>query len=72
MILRRSTPEMKDVTKAEFYNWIGPRNVHPRPERDHVDWVDQRTYAIVGRSYPGYMCEGATRYQLQEARPLDQ
>lgn len=47
---------MIEVTKAQFFAAIGgPENIHPRPERDHDSWRDQRTREVVGRTDPGYM-----------------
>lgn len=59
---------MREVTKAEFYAAIGPLNVHPRPERTHSSWrMVPNPDREVGRSWPGYMCEGPTGYALIES-----
>jgi hypothetical protein len=42
-----------EVTKAEFYDKIGPMNVHPRSERDVTYW-ETPNRALVGKSTPGY------------------
>lgn len=58
---------MITVSRDEFFAVVNPLNVHPRAERMYSEWIDQRTYAVVGRSYPGYLCEGEVRYELAEA-----
>ncbi len=49
---------MREVTKDEFFAAIGPMDVHPRPMRTHSEWIDQRTFREVGRSWPGYINPG--------------
>lgn len=43
-----------NVTEKEFFAAVGPRNVHPRAERERSVWIDQETHAVVGISTPGY------------------
>lgn len=47
---------MLEVTKAQFFEIIGPMNVHPRTERECSHWERCGTREIVGRSEPGYAC----------------
>lgn len=54
---------MRQVTKEEFFAAVGPRDVHPRPHKTHSEW-ETRERRVVGRSWPGYMCEGPTAYAL--------
>lgn len=42
------------VSEAQFYAAIGPRNIHPRAERERSVWVNLDTHAVVGLSTPGY------------------
>lgn len=44
-----------EVSKAEFFGIIGPRNIHPRPERDCSIWEDVSTREVIGRTEPGYL-----------------
>lgn len=46
---------MVEVSRERFFAYVGPRNVHPRPEREHSDWEVAGTREVVGRSLPGYM-----------------
>lgn len=55
--------EFVQVSRADFFAAIGRLDVHPRPERDRSDWR-LRTGEIVGRSSPGYMCDGVPGYWL--------
>jgi hypothetical protein len=57
---------LTEVIKAEFYAYMNPRNVCPRSEHDHSEWIDQRTYRILGKSEPGYASPHGTpeRYFL--------
>jgi len=48
------TPELVPVTKDQFFAFVGPRNVHPRAEREHSIWIDLNTHAVIGVSTPGY------------------
>ena len=48
------TPGMVELTKEQFYAAVGPRNIHPRPFREHTEWIDLNTHAVVGVSTPGY------------------
>jgi hypothetical protein len=44
------------VTKGEFFDYIGPQDIHPRVRgsySDHdygADWINQKTRTIVGYS----------------------
>ena len=55
------------VSKSRFFELVGPRNVHPRPEQDRSVWVDRETHAVIGISTPGYMCKGAESYAISAA-----
>lgn len=44
----------REVTRQEFFAYVGPRDVHPRPMPDHSLWLDQKTHGVVGKSTPGY------------------
>jgi hypothetical protein len=44
------------VTKAEFFRFVGPRNIHPQSEPTQSVWVDQISRETVGISTPGYKC----------------
>lgn len=46
---------MLEVTRDQFFRAIGPKNVHPRAERDRSDWIDQTTHRVIGRTEPGYV-----------------
>ena len=60
---------MIEVSRADFFAAVGPRNIHPRPEKDHTLWIDQESHATVGRTEPGYMprLTLTPRYYLTEA-----
>lgn len=65
---------MYKVTEAAFWAAIGPRDVHPTPGPERSVWKDQRTGAIVGYTYPGWLCrnvlgeyQAQTEFFLQEA-----
>ena len=45
---------MTEVSKETFFRTIGPLDAHPRNEREHTIWEDQRSRMVVGRSEPGY------------------
>lgn len=54
---------MREVSKDTFFATIGPMNVHPRSGRMETIWeTPQRV--VVGRSTPGYLCEGRKAYFL--------
>jgi hypothetical protein len=55
----------REVSRDEFYAFMGPKNVHPRPRPDFTEWVVQGSHDIIGRSYPGYLSEGAHAYYLR-------
>ena len=46
-----------EVSPEAFFANIGPRNIHPRPEKTRSEWVDQSTRALIGISTPGYLCQ---------------
>jgi hypothetical protein len=46
---------MIEVSKAAFFCAIGPCDIHPRSGRAQTDWIDQKTWAVLGRSTPGYL-----------------
>jgi hypothetical protein len=48
------TAGMVEVTKDQFFAFVGPRNVHPTPYPDHSLWRDLNTHSIVGKTQPGY------------------
>lgn len=45
---------MIEVSKEQFFQAVGPRDVHPRSEPDCSVWEDQRTREVVGRTEPGW------------------
>lgn len=49
--------QMIEVTKDEFFASVGKLDVIPRPERNETIW-ETRNRVVVGRSTPGYLCEG--------------
>lgn len=49
----------REVSKDDFYAFIGKRDIMPFPERLATFWRDQRTQHIVGWSWPGYLREWA-------------
>jgi hypothetical protein len=51
----------REVSKAEFFATVGTMNVHPRCERDE-SWWETPARQVMGRTTPGYMCEGPRRY----------
>lgn len=54
---------MIPVTKEQFFAYVGPRDIILRTERQATIW-ETRNRLEVGRSTPGYMCEGPTTYAL--------
>lgn len=54
---------MLEVTKAQFFEIIGPMNVHPRIESDISYWEHTYTREIVGRSERG---RTTSRYWLAD------
>ena len=54
---------MREVSKDTFFATIAPMNVHPRSERMETIWETPQR-AVVGRSTPGYLCEGRKAYFL--------
>jgi hypothetical protein len=61
---------MRQVTKEEFFKAVGPLNCHPRPGRRETLWeMLDGTRRVVGRSTPGYMCEGPTAWFLAGVAP---
>ena len=59
---------MREVSRDQFFAAVGRMNVHPRSERDASYW-ETPTRKVMGRTEPGYMCEGPKRYFL--ATPTD-
>jgi hypothetical protein len=55
--------QFKEVTQEQFYDYVGPRDIVLRTERDEVIW-ETRSRSIVGRSTPGYMSRGPKAYFL--------
>lgn len=55
---------MREVSRDQFFATVGPMNVHPRAEKDASYW-ETPSRQLVGRTEPGYLCQGATRYFLQ-------
>ncbi len=53
-----------EVTKDEFYAFVGPLNVHPRNERDRTYWETPNRH-VVGLS-SGYLANPAP-YMLRRA-----
>ncbi|MNL56975.1 hypothetical protein D3C87_1805020 [compost metagenome] len=49
-----TTAETVEVTKAQFFAFMGPRDVHPRPTRDCSVW-ETPSRQVLGYSMPGYM-----------------
>lgn len=47
---------MVEVSKDEFFQCIGPKNVHPRAERYYSEWEMVGSREIIGRTEPGYLC----------------
>lgn len=44
-----------EVSKARFYQIMGPHNVCPHPERDATEWRECRTREVLGHTTHGYM-----------------
>lgn len=61
-----SAANFVQVTKARFFAVIGPRDVHPHPERNHCEWMHQSSRNMVGKTTPGYMGTGESTYALRE------
>ena len=61
---------MIEVTKEQFFDYVGPRDIVTRPEPDHVVW-ETRDRVEVGRTTPGYMARGPKTYKLTEAAYRD-
>jgi hypothetical protein len=59
-------PNMREVTKEQFFAVMGPLDVNPRPGRDFSEW-ETRDRRVIGRSWPGYLCQGPTAYAIVEA-----
>ncbi len=58
---------MREVSKAEFFAFIGPQNVHPRPEADATYW-ETPARNLVGVSRPGWKNPGdAKSYSIAKA-----
>ena len=57
---------MKEVSKEEFFAMVWKvGQIHPRSERDASYWeTPNRT--LKGKSTPGYLCKGPTRYFIAE------
>ena len=53
------------VTKAQFFAVVGRMDVHPRPERNHSEWIHQPSRNMVGKTTPGYMAMGESTYSLR-------
>lgn len=49
--------EMVEVSEEEFFAFMGPRDVHPRPLPDKSIW-ETPSRQVLGYSMPGY--KGAT------------
>lgn len=47
------TSELVVVTKGEFFAYVGPRDIHPRAERNCSVW-QTREQVMVGKTTPGY------------------
>lgn len=58
---------MREVTKSEFFEKIYRLNlnVHPRVERDASYW-ETPSRVMIGKTTPGYMCEGRKAYFLTD------
>ena len=45
---------MREVTKEQFFDVIGPIDVHPSVQNpNHTDW-ETRNRQLIGRSIPGW------------------
>jgi hypothetical protein len=53
-----------EVSKDQFFRAIGPRNIHPRNEKDRSVWEVVGSRRIVGISTPGYVGQGRKAYYL--------
>ncbi|WP_186191018.1 hypothetical protein [Burkholderia gladioli] len=47
---------MVEVSKEQFYDLMGPRDVHPRAEPDKSVWETPRR-EVIGISTPGYLTD---------------
>jgi hypothetical protein len=54
---------VQEVTREQFYAALGPRNVHPRAEREASYW-ETPGRELLGISTPGYMGTGPKAYYL--------
>ena len=41
------------VTREQFFAYVGPRDIIPRPEREYSVW-ETRSRTLVGMTTPGY------------------
>lgn len=64
---------MRQVTEAEFFAVIGPRDIHPRVdaaslrEREHVSyWEVRQTHEVVGMSRSDSHSVNPTQFFLKE------
>lgn len=55
--------DMKEVSKEEFHTTIGQMDVVLRTEKHEVFWETRQRH-VVGKTTPGYMCEGPKAYFL--------
>lgn len=56
---------MNEVSMEEFHAAIGHMDVIPRPEKSEVLWETRHRH-LVGKTTPGYMCEGPKAYFLND------
>lgn len=56
---------MKEVSMEEFHTAIGRMDVIPRQEKSEVFW-ETRQRILVGKTTPGYLCEGPKAYFLND------
>jgi hypothetical protein len=45
---------MYQVTQKQFFDFIGPLDVTPNPEKEYTDWKT-RGQQLIGKSIPGYL-----------------
>ena len=57
--------KMTKVTESEFFATVGQMDAHPRSEKDASYW-ELRNRTLVGKSTPGYMCDGERAYFVVE------
>lgn len=61
-----------NVTKEQFWAFImtAPYDIHPRCEKMENLW-ELRDRTVIGRTTPGWKCDGEKSWQLTEGRAAE-